>query len=280
GEQDCGNEWICPQNVSCDQKSKCRCKSGFCKCKKKGLLYCTDRNECKDKPCGQGAQCQNTKGNYYCVCLENYWPVNVRFCPTGGKVFCKESKMKEACNTLSEEQTRLEECFKKNPQDPICSILQASFDFLNSSCQTNESKTSDNEAKNRLETTAKTISKILTVKNDSTFSNVQTSEFLKNIETATLVSFSQAPRTQNVSTPQLDISMKASSDICGSSNDNLSVMTGMNNLDVPCKLVSGKKGEVRLVQHLSYSLIMYDGAQKCFHYAVVFGCGHLDVYLA
>ncbi|XP_077326208.1 adhesion G protein-coupled receptor E3-like [Lithobates pipiens] len=250
GEKDCGNQWICPQNVTCDQKTKCHCKRGFCLCKKKGVLYCRDRNECNASPCGQGAKCRNTNGNFYCECLENYRPINnVRFCPKGGQVFCKavENKIKEACNTTSEKKMRLDECSKKNPQDTICSILQKSLDFLYSSC---ENKTSVNETKNELATTAERISQILTVKNDSTtFSNVQTSEFLNNIETSTLLSFVQAPRTQTVSTPQLDISMKASSDICNSSDNALSLMTGGNKLEVPCLLVSGEKDGAVLIAY-------------------------------
>ncbi|XP_040202262.1 adhesion G protein-coupled receptor E1-like [Rana temporaria] len=149
-----------------------------------------------------------------------------------------------------EQQKRLEECSKKNPQDPICSILQASFNFFNLSCQASENKPSDNEAKNQLNQTANTFSQILTVKNvSSTFSNNQTSEFLNNIETAALISFAQAPRTQSVSTPQLNISMKASSDICGSGGQVFSVMTGGNDMEVPCHLVSGKKDGVVLIAY-------------------------------
>ncbi|KAM5171815.1 adhesion G protein-coupled receptor E1-like [Mantella aurantiaca] len=157
--------------------------------------------------------------------------------------------MKETCNMSSEQQEKLEECAKTNPQDPVCSVLQLSFNFLNSSCQASDKKIIENEAKKQLGTITNDINKVLEAKNDySTFNNAQTSEFLNNIETVILLSFVQAPRTQSVSTSQLDVSMKAFNDkhcIDG----HLSLMAREDNMEVPCELLDGKRDGAILISY-------------------------------
>ncbi|XP_072255796.1 adhesion G protein-coupled receptor E3-like isoform X3 [Pyxicephalus adspersus] len=241
-EQECKDNWICPQNISCNQKSKCRCKAGFFACKKKTLRICADSDECRMNPCGPGADCQNTKGSYYCECSINYQPIgkSLQFCP-GNKAYCKENNIKSQCNMTNEQQEKLMECTKKTQQDPLCSILQVSLKFLNSSCQTINMQITKEEAKETLNIMAESINNALANKTDSsTFNNAQTSEFLNNIETSALISFAQAPRMQYINTPQLNISMKTAFNICNEKKD-LILMTGEDTMKVPCQLVPRKK---------------------------------------
>ncbi|XP_018428787.1 PREDICTED: adhesion G protein-coupled receptor E3-like [Nanorana parkeri] len=211
-EQECDRTWICPQSVSCDQKSKCRCKAGYYKCKRQTRILCVDSNECKRKSCGPGAVCRNTHGSYYCECLTNR--PNAQFCPTEGTAYCEENKVRYICNMNSEQREKLEECGEKKTQ----------------------------VAKQQLDTMAGTISRVLGDKNDSsTFSTAHTSELLNSVESAALISFGQAPRTQMINTPKLDISMKSSSDGCNSTDHRLSLMAGMDNMEIPCNLLLGER---------------------------------------
>ncbi|XP_072255794.1 adhesion G protein-coupled receptor E3-like isoform X2 [Pyxicephalus adspersus] len=207
-----------------------------------GFLNLIDSDECRMNPCGPGADCQNTKGSYYCECSINYQPIgkSLQFCP-GNKAYCKENNIKSQCNMTNEQQEKLMECTKKTQQDPLCSILQVSLKFLNSSCQTINMQITKEEAKETLNIMAESINNALANKTDSsTFNNAQTSEFLNNIETSALISFAQAPRMQYINTPQLNISMKTAFNICNEKKD-LILMTGEDTMKVPCQLVPRKK---------------------------------------
>ncbi|KAM5191582.1 sushi domain-containing protein 1 [Mantella aurantiaca] len=82
----------CHPNATCierDQKYSCMCNFGLIG---NGRTQCADKNECRmgaQKICGEHAECHNTHGSYYCICLKGYRPSNNHdnFIPNDG-TFC------------------------------------------------------------------------------------------------------------------------------------------------------------------------------------------------
>nr|XP_025839301.1 adhesion G protein-coupled receptor E2-like isoform X1 [Vulpes vulpes] len=69
----------CPLKSTCVNATACRCSPGFSS--SSGEIFtsrldsCDDINECGPPPtvsCGKFADCQNTEGSYYCMCIPGY----------------------------------------------------------------------------------------------------------------------------------------------------------------------------------------------------------------
>ncbi|KAB1259972.1 CD97 antigen [Camelus dromedarius] len=70
----------CPPNSSCVNGTSCRCLPGFSSSSGSEIFTsllesCDDINECGPPltvSCGQSADCKNTEGSYYCMCIPGY----------------------------------------------------------------------------------------------------------------------------------------------------------------------------------------------------------------
>uniref|UniRef100_A0A5F8HER1 Adhesion G protein-coupled receptor E5 n=1 Tax=Monodelphis domestica TaxID=13616 RepID=A0A5F8HER1_MONDO len=70
----------CPSNAVCINGTQCTCKDGFASGSGKKyfsdvLEICEDINECAPPisiSCGMNADCKNTEGSYYCMCIDGY----------------------------------------------------------------------------------------------------------------------------------------------------------------------------------------------------------------
>uniref|UniRef100_A0A8C3S5Z3 Sushi domain containing 1 n=1 Tax=Chelydra serpentina TaxID=8475 RepID=A0A8C3S5Z3_CHESE len=73
-------------------KKVCICNYGFVG---NGRTHCQDKDECQigaSKICGEHTSCHNTRGSFYCICLEGYHPSNNNktFIPNDG-TYCTDT---------------------------------------------------------------------------------------------------------------------------------------------------------------------------------------------
>ncbi|XP_063787773.1 adhesion G protein-coupled receptor E1-like [Pseudophryne corroboree] len=246
-ETRCGNGWICPLNSGCVLKTKCHCEKGYYPCVRKGVRVCRDKNECKkDHGCGDRATCKNTKGSYYCECNRQYHPQNVsQFCPgREPQNYCRENKVMQKCKSNISQLENLGKCARPSAQNEICSLLQTTFDLLNSSCMANNRTISNEDADKELINATEALTQHL---NHSEISSIDPqrgifiTSFLDNVETITLLSFTAAPRNQNISTPNIDISIKASYNDCRTGAQYTTLVSSTNIMKIPCSLVPGEQ---------------------------------------
>ncbi|XP_074206687.1 adhesion G protein-coupled receptor E5 isoform X4 [Camelus bactrianus] len=92
----------CPPNSSCVNGTSCRCLPGFSSSSGSEIFTsllesCDDINECGPPltvSCGQSADCKNTEGSYYCMCIPGYALVS------GAPTFRNESE--NMCQDVNE----------------------------------------------------------------------------------------------------------------------------------------------------------------------------------
>ncbi|XP_048198306.1 adhesion G protein-coupled receptor E2 [Perognathus longimembris pacificus] len=91
----------CPPHSTCLNATTCRCEPGFTSGEEPIITSqagsCNDINECAPPlrtSCGKFADCQNTEGNYYCMCSPGYALLS------GGKKFHNESE--NTCQDVNE----------------------------------------------------------------------------------------------------------------------------------------------------------------------------------
>ncbi|XP_075061939.1 adhesion G protein-coupled receptor E1-like [Mixophyes fleayi] len=124
--------------------------------------------------------------------------------------------------------------------DALCSLLKSSADIQKKSCQTNNTGTS-------VEDVALQFTELL---NQAQSLNLSISELstaviaiLQNVETSLLATFTKDLRNQNINTPELEVEMKVSLNICGgetSSKTSVTLIVLGNTMKVPCPIVSRK----------------------------------------
>ncbi|XP_040202263.1 adhesion G protein-coupled receptor E1-like [Rana temporaria] len=194
------------------------------------IVKCCEIDECKQNTskCGTNMYCKNTVGSYECLCLDGFTSIFNT---------CIE------CLPNATQQRYMESCVNQKKEDPFCSVLEQSVKSLKESCQKNN--ISDQTAKEELKKITKEITQSLS--NFSIITNkVQKGQFitglLQNVEQTFLISFLQAPRTQNINTTVLDITMKSSHDICSPGVQSFTLVSADNNMEVPCSLVPIVKG--------------------------------------
>ncbi|XP_032321332.1 CD97 antigen isoform X1 [Camelus ferus] len=100
----------CPPNSSCVNGTSCRCLPGFSSSSGSEIFTsllesCDDINECGPPltvSCGQSADCKNTEGSYYCMCIPGYALVS------GAPTFRNESE--NMCQDVDECQWKPRIC--------------------------------------------------------------------------------------------------------------------------------------------------------------------------
>ncbi|XP_075062988.1 adhesion G protein-coupled receptor E3-like isoform X2 [Mixophyes fleayi] len=204
---------------------------------------------CSDK-CTNNSHCPA-----HAVCVQNNC-----YCDSG---FCAGPSSKGSCITLlqsgeectgerncqSQPSTELEKCERLNRQDAFCSLLKSSADIQNKSCQANNTSISVKDV-------ALQFTEVLS---KAQLTNLTTSELsttvitiLQNVETSLLATFTKDPRNQNINTPELEVEMKVSFDICGgetSSNTSITLNVLNNTMKVPCPLMSRKTDGAMFVNY-------------------------------
>lgn len=220
--------------VMCSNSPSCCCSLGYDEeirvTGSQRIVKCCDIDECKQNTanCGTNMYCKNTVGSFECLCLDGFISISNT---------CIE------CLPNATQQRYMESCVNQNKKDPFCSVLEHSIRSLNESCQ--QHNISDQTANEELKKITKEITQALS--NFSTVTNkVQNGQFitelLQNVENTYLTSFLQAPRTQNINTTDLDITMMPSHDICNAGVQSFTLVSADNNMEVPCSLVPGVKG--------------------------------------
>ncbi|MEE6514545.1 hypothetical protein FKM82_022772, partial [Ascaphus truei] len=132
---------------------------------------------------------------------------------------------------------------------PFCSLLNSTFHLLNSSCQGRDTVTC-------LENVTQAFSQVL---NQSSWSNltslqlrVAVTALLESVESAALLSLTQNPRNQRVSTPEIELDMKVSRDSCSTETPSLHLDVGGSRMAVPCVLVSGPQDGAVFISYTDF----------------------------
>ncbi|XP_068130616.1 adhesion G protein-coupled receptor E2-like isoform X2 [Hyperolius riggenbachi] len=235
---------ICGPNSSCENtlgSYTCSCLPGF----KQNFSSCVDIDECAEEPeiCGPNSSCGNTLGSYTCSCLPGF---------KQNSSSCVGDAVTQKCASGLSQKENQKKCNPQNPQDVMCSILQISYELMSNSCQSNNITKTNESTTKEFTRAADVITKALAKTDDSPTSVVnqgQTFKVLNNVETLTLKSFDDAPRTETISTSKLDIVMKVSSESCGPNVPFFTLMTAENSMEVPCDLVPGPKGGAILITY-------------------------------
>ncbi|CAN2391511.1 Belongs to the G-protein coupled receptor 2 family, partial [Pristimantis euphronides] len=143
--------------------------------------------------------------------------------------------------------------------DTACSLLQAAFDLLNSSCHSDIIKEKPEDQLN------KNINKLSDKLNrpdnifiaDSTKNGELITNILNTMEKLTLNLFKDNPRNQIVITPELDVATKVSSDFCTAGVEYFDLILNENVMQVPCPISNqDKDGAV---------FIVYKGKESSFN---------------
>uniref|UniRef100_A0A8B9ISR2 Adhesion G protein-coupled receptor L4 n=1 Tax=Amazona collaria TaxID=241587 RepID=A0A8B9ISR2_9PSIT len=91
-------------NMTCHKDARCEVQGGTtgCYCSQgytgNGITFCYDDNECENatQPCGEHANCTNTVGSYYCMCMPGFKSSNGQqtFVPNDGTSCVENPKAK------------------------------------------------------------------------------------------------------------------------------------------------------------------------------------------
>ncbi|XP_063795632.1 adhesion G protein-coupled receptor L4 [Pseudophryne corroboree] len=84
--------WKCHENAECKVEKEllgCYCAGGYTG---DGLNFCEDDNECQNATyiCGDHANCTNTRGSYYCMCLPGFVSSGLERFMTNDGTYCKD----------------------------------------------------------------------------------------------------------------------------------------------------------------------------------------------
>ncbi|XP_073478596.1 adhesion G protein-coupled receptor E3-like isoform X2 [Aquarana catesbeiana] len=138
----------------------------------------------------------------------------------------------------SQYSNELEECKKSMNQDAFCNLLRQNARLQETSCQRNDTNIT-------VQQVAKEFTEILnhTILNNMTASDLRSavSSIVETVETSLLVTFSKHPKNQNISTPELEVHMKAAIDICSGGDTSITLTVLENTMQVPCTHVSGDR---------------------------------------
>ncbi|XP_073478600.1 adhesion G protein-coupled receptor E3-like isoform X1 [Aquarana catesbeiana] len=138
----------------------------------------------------------------------------------------------------SQYSNELEECRKSMNQDAFCNLLRQNARLQETSCQRNDTNIT-------VQQVAKEFTEILnhTILNNMTASELRSavSSIVETVETSLLVTFSKHPKNQNISTPELEVHMKAAIDICSGGETSITLTVLENTMQVPCTHVSGDR---------------------------------------
>ncbi|XP_018424902.1 PREDICTED: adhesion G protein-coupled receptor E3-like [Nanorana parkeri] len=140
----------------------------------------------------------------------------------------------------------LQECENSMNQDGFCNLLRQNARIQETSCHRNDTNVTAQQVANE-------FSEIL---NHTTLNNLTTSELrsaftsiVETVETSLLETFSNSPQNQNISTPEMEVQMKVSRDICGR-DSSLTLTVLENTMQVPCAHVSGSKDGAILISYI------------------------------
>ncbi|XP_072255006.1 uncharacterized protein [Pyxicephalus adspersus] len=271
----CERDKFCRENDTCPDSAKCCCSNGYdeaIEVKKNQsveyyLIKCSDRDECENTPCAGNMTCENTIGSYKCRCSDGYISISStcvdknecnetkNICGHNAK--CENTVGSYKCNCLDGYRSisntcvecyanttqNTESCTNKNQKDPFCSLVEASFQSAKTFCQIKN--ITKEKAEEELKETTKKFSQALA--NDSAITEHRpkgriVTEILRNVEQTVLFSFLDSPRTQQINTTTLDITMKPSRDICRPNVQSFTLVLANNSMEVPCSLMPTDKG--------------------------------------
>ncbi|XP_073478601.1 adhesion G protein-coupled receptor E3-like isoform X2 [Aquarana catesbeiana] len=246
-------ENICPKSGT---SSPCVCGTGSIKAKNDaGLHICKDKCA-NDTDCPVGATCQskncyckddlcNSKSLSQCVKLltldEECIDITIttqRPTERTSLITSKPTTQLDYKGCHSQYSNELEECRKSMNQDAFCNLLRQNARLQETSCQRNDTNIT-------VQQVAKEFTEILnhTILNNMTASELRSavSSIVETVETSLLVTFSKHPKNQNISTPELEVHMKAAIDICSGGETSITLTVLENTMQVPCTHVSGDR---------------------------------------
>ncbi|XP_063787777.1 adhesion G protein-coupled receptor E1-like isoform X2 [Pseudophryne corroboree] len=242
-----GSTNICGTSTRCEKLDNtiiCTCDNGtrrgnetqFCPTNHRTENGCTDIDECTESPsiCGPNSDCTNTAGSYTCTCH------------IGSKYISNTCQVMPKCKSNFTNPEELEMCAMLNTSGAVCSVLQNTFNLLKVSCQESKNFSTEEEAIEEFTKVVDNLTQII-VKSPvlSALTRDQRGIFvttlLSNVETIVLLSFADFPRNQNVSTSEIDVSMKESRDHCSTGAKSIILKLSDNIMEVPCHLVPGDR---------------------------------------
>ncbi|XP_073478598.1 adhesion G protein-coupled receptor E3-like [Aquarana catesbeiana] len=252
-------ENICPKSGS---SSPCVCGPGSIKAKNDaGLHICKDKCA-NDTDCPVGATCQSK--NCYCkddLCNSKSLSQCVKLLTLDEEcidiTITAQQPTERTSLITSEPTTQLdykgchsqysnEECKKSMNQDAFCNLLRQNARIQETSCQRNDTNIT-------VQQVAKEFTEILnhTILNNMTASDLRSavSSIVETVETSLLVTFSKHPKNQNISTPELEVHMKAAIDICSGGETSITLTVLENTMQVPCTHVSGDRDGAMFISY-------------------------------
>ncbi|XP_077326233.1 adhesion G protein-coupled receptor E3-like isoform X2 [Lithobates pipiens] len=138
----------------------------------------------------------------------------------------------------SQNSNELEECKKSMNQNAFCNLLRQNARIQENSCQRNDTNIT-------VQQVANDFTEILnhTILNNMTASELRSavSSIVESVETSLLTTFSKHPKNQNISTPELEVHMKAAIDICSGGGTSITLTVLENTMQVPCTHVNGDR---------------------------------------
>ncbi|XP_018429700.1 PREDICTED: putative adhesion G protein-coupled receptor E4P, partial [Nanorana parkeri] len=148
----------------------------------------------------------------------------------------------------------MEHCANQNRKDPFCSVLKIPFQSLNESCQTHN--ITIEEAGKQLHEMTERLSQALanySANSEQVVNGQFVTELLYTVEQNVLISFLRAPRTQQINTTELDITMQTSRDVCSHGVQSFCLVSDDDIMEVPCSLVPGDKDGAFLITYTKFN---------------------------
>ncbi|XP_063785902.1 adhesion G protein-coupled receptor E3-like [Pseudophryne corroboree] len=239
----CADDTDCPSHAVCRQRN-CYCAHGLCN---KSKPECQPLIKLDEECVGHSADC---RGEGIAAPPPSRVGLNLA-AATGGRAdktsttspTTQPSTIVQATTPEIEEKKcqpepspELEECRRLNRQDTLCSLLRSNARIQEQSCHSNIS-------------VKEVVSQFTEVFNQTHLTNLSASDLstavtsiLENVETSLLETFTKDLRNQSISTPELEVQMTVSSDICTGETSNITLHVLGNTMEVPCSLVSRETG--------------------------------------
>ncbi|XP_073478593.1 adhesion G protein-coupled receptor E3-like isoform X2 [Aquarana catesbeiana] len=140
----------------------------------------------------------------------------------------------------------LEECAQSMRQDAFCSLLRENARIQEQSCQTTKTNISVEQV----------VQELNSVLNHVALTNLSTSEqrlavtsIVNSVQNSLLEKFSKDLQNRNISTPELEVQMKVSRDLCGKGAPSIILTVVDNTMRVPCTHVPGNTDGAILITY-------------------------------
>ncbi|KAJ1190883.1 hypothetical protein NDU88_000202 [Pleurodeles waltl] len=201
-------------------------------------ILCTDIDECVLNPaaCGPHTICTNIPGNYRCRCLPGFI-FSAEGEQTNGTIYCTEV-------TLNCDSETIKTCQNRSNQDPICSLLEATYSVIRHPC---ENKNATIELQNVTKDFSHVLEQIspssnLSIHKRATIGTV----ILETTESTFLASLAKlkANETMSFKAKHLDVALKVVESDCNERNSSINLSAKQDQMHISCRTITGNRDQV------------------------------------